>query len=189
MNELVRRGADGDCTKTRAAIEAAIRADRRESLELLLVAGANPNRGAGEFPDYVRTFSAAVEGRVFFGRSLDITRVLLAHGADTEQRDEYRWNPRTERADDTGLPYTRCEIDLRRATPLIAATVAGDIALVRELLASKADLMANDADGKTALDYARTRSDPEMISALQRGRPTGSANAPLQRTSGSIRPC
>lgn len=132
MNELVRRGADGDCTKTRAAIEAAIRADRRESLELLLVAGANPNRGAGEFPDYVRTFSAAVEGRVFFGRSLDITRVLLAHGADTEQRDEYRWNPRTERADDTGLPYTRCEIDLRRATPLIAATVAGDIALVRE---------------------------------------------------------
>jgi ankyrin repeat protein len=125
---------------------------------------------------------------VLFGRTLDITRVLLAHGANTEQRDEYRWNPHTERADDTGMPYARCEIDLRRATPLIAATVGGDIALVREFLAFGADLMARDADGKTALDYARARSDREMISALQGG-PRAPANRPLQPTSGAIRPC
>jgi ankyrin repeat protein len=168
VKDLIARGAVAVCGKTAARIEQAIRDDRVKELALLLDAGASPNRSSGEFPDRPDSLALAFEGHAFGGRSLEATHLLLKHGADPNQRGSYSWNLRRLRADDTGVPYTRYEVELLDATPLIAAAVAGDVDFAKALLDSGADVTARDAKGQTALDYAKKTANPEILTLLAR---------------------
>lgn len=76
-------------------------------------------------------------------RSLEITRLLIEHGA----------------------PVNAVQAD--HITPLHAAAQNGDIAIVRLLLAAGADPNLRDAEGKTALDFAREEDHSEVVELLQ----------------------
>ncbi len=77
-------------------------------------------------------------------RSLEITRLLIEHGA----------------------PVNAVQAD--SFTPLHAAAQNGDIAIVRLLLEAGADPNLRDAEGKTALDYAQAENHAEVIELLRR---------------------
>lgn len=66
------------------------------------------------------------------------------------------------------VPYTRYDVELWEATPLIAAAALSDVDFAKVLLDSGADVTARDAEGQTALDYARKTANPEMLTLLGR---------------------
>jgi ankyrin repeat protein len=75
-------------------------------------------------------------------RSLEITRLLLEHGA----------------------PVNAFQAD--NFTPLHAAAQNGDVEIIRLLLSAGADPNLRDAEGKTALDFARAEDHAEVIELL-----------------------
>lgn len=75
-------------------------------------------------------------------RSLDITRLLLEHGA----------------------PVNAAQAD--NFTPLHAAAQNGDIEIVKLLVAAGANPNLADAEGKTPLDFARMEQNKEVIELL-----------------------
>jgi hypothetical protein len=185
VTELIARGAVVHCHKTMARLEDAIRDDRSDALALLLRAGVNPNRLTGEFVNE-RSINLAFEERLYRGRSLKVMRLLLEHGATPNQRDNYSWNPKTHYTDDdTKTPYLRYEVELTHATPLMAAVVAQDFALVTLLVEFAADVNAADAKGKTAFDYAREGRNQEITAVLER-RNQRSPRTPRPSTGGAV---
>lgn len=75
-------------------------------------------------------------------RSLEVTRLLIEHGA----------------------PVNAAQAD--QFTPLHAAAQNGDVEIVRLLLSAGADPNLRDAEGKTALDFAQTENHAEVIELL-----------------------
>jgi ankyrin repeat protein len=53
-----------------------------------------------------------------------------------------------------------------KETPLMIASRQGSVAAVRELLKRGADKSLTNVHGQTALDFARTRNDQEIIALL-----------------------
>lgn len=113
--------------------------------------------------------SLAVEERVARGRSLGTIQVLLEHGTAPDQRGNHQWKPVRRLTDDVGAPYWFYEIVLPRATPLMAAVVAGDLPPARMLLEFGADPSARNAYGKTPVDHAREAGNEAMLSLLEHG--------------------
>jgi ankyrin repeat protein len=151
--DLVRRGANLRCAEMSGRLRNAIVEDHIGELAALLDIGFDPNVPGDEFGTSI-SMSLAFDAREFRNRSLASTRLLLQHGVNPNQLSDFKWNPRHERADDTGAPFVRYEVDLHGATPLIAATVAGDLDLVKLLLEYGADSSVRDEAGMTAMDYA-----------------------------------
>ncbi len=108
-----------------------------EVADYLLERGAEVNSPSHN-PMKVMPLHSAVAAR-----SLEITRLLLEHGA----------------------PVNAAQAD--NFTPLHAAAQNGDIEIVRLLLAYGADPNLRDAEGKTALDMARAEGHTEVIDLLQ----------------------
>jgi ankyrin repeat protein len=161
---LVSLGATG------CALNAAIGDARTNDLALLLQAGADPNaadcrprpRFAGDRdpPEPPLPLQLAFTMHRIGRRGMESARLLLQHGADPNHRYEYRWGRYT-------VPSGRYSVELRDATPLIAASVLGDPAFVTLLLDAGADVNARDAAGKSALDYAREGTHDEIVALLR----------------------
>lgn len=124
-----------------------------DAAELLLTRGANPNIGdrTGMTPLY-----AAVDLHTMqfgFGRpnpsptqvaaSVDMVRALLAHGADPNARLAARTLKRVYTAGDGRLG--------KGATPYMRAARAGDVPLMKMLLASGADATLSQENGNSPL--------------------------------------
>ena len=75
--------------------------------------------------------------------SYEAAEALCAHGAELDARDDDQW------------------------TPLIFAVYAGSTKICEMLLALGADPSLKDKKGKTALDCARRRNNPECAALLQ----------------------
>jgi uncharacterized protein len=163
---LRKRGAIGACAETAERLFKAIYFDRESDLALLLDCGADPNRGPGE-SGAPHPLTLAFERRLFGGRSLNSLSALIQHGADRNHRDRYRWNPRQFSADAGGGDgHYQYDVELSGATLLIAASVAGDLALARLLIGAGADINARDAEGHTAFDYAEKSANSQMMDVL-----------------------
>lgn len=77
-------------------------------------------------------------------RSLDITRLLLEHGA----------------------PVNACQAD--NYTPLHAAAQNGDFEIVKLLVDAGADATLVDAEGDTPLDFARIENFDQIVAYLEK---------------------
>jgi ankyrin repeat protein len=166
VKDLVARGAVAVCSKTSANIESAIRYNNLTELALLLDAGADPNLGPGEPSNRPYSLLLAFEGHAFKKQGLEATGLLLKHGANPNQRGNYSWGLRRVLAEDGRTFYTRPAVELRDATPLIAAALAGDVSFAKVVLEAGADTSAHDATGQTALDYAKKVDKLEMLNLL-----------------------
>lgn len=83
MTWLLRHGAEVDRTSTgETALHSAVRSDSRESVDLLLAAGANPNQQ--DVDDWTPLFSA---------QSREVIRTLRKAGADPKLTDEVGGGP------------------------------------------------------------------------------------------------
>ena len=131
---------------------------------------------------------------------VEITRVLLEHGADREARDKNGWSP-LERASDGGhaeLVQVLLEYgahanarDAKKRTPLYLASNWGKPAVVRALLEHGADVEARSNDYQTPLHRAKKEEVVRLL--LEHG---ADANAldiknrtPLHRLSEAGRAC
>ena len=105
-------------------------------VSLLLDAGAEVN-SASRNPQQVMPLHSSVASH-----SLDITRVLLEHGADVNavQQDGY--------------------------TPLLEAAQAGELEILELLLQYGADPLGRREDGQTALDLARQEGHSDIVARL-----------------------
>lgn len=106
-------------------------------VELLLDSGAEVG-SASRNPLNVQPINSAVAGQ-----HLEITRLLLAHGADPNARQG------------------------ENITPLHAAAQNGQIEMIQLLLDHGADPRALDGNGKTAYDYAVEASHPQAAELVK----------------------
>ena len=132
---------------------------------LLLQFGANPQ---GDH------FSPL--GMATWMRANDVTQALVEHGANVNVVDGDGNRPLLIAAADKYSPSGLlllahgADPNVRRAnsrrTPLMEAATSGNTALVRALLAKRADLTLKDVRGKTALDFAREYRREKIVSLL-----------------------
>jgi len=111
---------------------------QEEVVAYLLEAGAKLDSASHNPMKVMPLHSAVAAG------SLEITRLLLKHGA----------------------PVNEPQAD--NFTPLHAAAQNGDIEIVRLLLEAGADPYLRDADGKTAIDLAREGNFTDIVQLLER---------------------
>jgi uncharacterized protein len=109
----------------------------KEVVEVLLAGGANPNLQSKNAFKAVPLQSAAVRGR------LEIARMLVEHGAETNVRGEGGY------------------------TPLHEVASSGQIEFAKLLLQHNADINAKGDDGKTPLGIALASKQVEMAEFLR----------------------
>ena len=110
-------------------------------------------------------------------RTPNVVQALVEHGADVNAVDSDGNSPLLDAAADkfspSGLlllahganPNVRRSIS--RRTPLMEAAQSGNTALVQALLEKKPDLTLKDAQGKTALDFAREYDRVKIVDLLK----------------------
>ena len=108
-----------------------------EAVEMLLARGALPNRASNNAQRVTPLHSAVAHQHVA------IARMLIAHGAEVDARQESDF------------------------TPLQEAAHHGSVELVRMLLAAGATVDLRNAFGKTALDYAQENGNAEVTALLE----------------------
>lgn len=111
---------------------------QKESVRILLAAGADPNRHS-ENGLHVAPINSSASAR-----QIEITRMLLDAGADPNARE------------------------MSEYTPLFSAAANGQIEMAELLIAHGADPNARAADGKTPIDFAREKNQPDMVAYLQK---------------------
>jgi ankyrin repeat protein len=121
-----------------APLSLAVFFGHQETVEALLVAGAEVNVATRETMKVTPLHSAAA------ARQLAIARVLIAHGAKVNAGQA-----------ESGF------------TPLHEAAGNGDIEFAKLLLAHGAEINAKMTDGKTPLAFAISRSQTEMVTFLR----------------------
>jgi ankyrin repeat protein len=142
----------------------AVRSNHAEAVKELLAMGADVffNEGV-PLSEAVSVHNVAIE------------RLLLDAGADPNRRATevgnlplaFLWHdaPSAQLLLDYGAD---ADLQWKGHTTLIAATVAGDTAFVKLLLDAGAGAALRDAEGHTALDYAKQRGNGEIIALLTR---------------------
>ena len=110
-------------------------------------------------------------------RAPNVVKALVEHGADVNVVDNYGNSPLIDAAADKFSPSGRLLLahganpnvrhSLSCKTPLMEAAQSGNTALVQALLEKKADLTLKDAQGKTALDFAREYDRRKIVSLLK----------------------
>jgi ankyrin repeat protein len=113
----------------------------RETVEMLLAAGAEVNTASRESMKVTPLHSAAA------ARQAAIARVLIAHGANVNAAQS-----------ESGF------------TPLHEAALNGDLEFARLLVEHGADVNAEMKDGKTPLGFALEQNKTEMVAFLRERR-------------------
>jgi hypothetical protein len=176
-----KRGLDGELELRQAQppLVAAAERDDLSEVHRLLKAGT-PVNSSSSILGATALLTAAGQGH------LEVVRLLLKYGADVNARSG-GWTPlplalangvTTEVARllvAHGADVNAREPDLQR-TALMMAASAGELALVRLLLEKGAEVHARDADGRSALEVART---PEISSLLRERGGTPRAPGPV----------
>jgi ankyrin repeat protein len=142
MSELLSKGVkiDGKTRSGKTALVAAARAQQEESVKWLLTKGADANLYAKEGPlEAPPLWNAMLCNRSLFNFSIPL--LLLRHGASANATDPYL-----------------------KQTPLHVAAWLDNLLAVAILLNAGSDVKAQDAEGKTPLDYAE---DIEIINLLK----------------------
>jgi ankyrin repeat protein len=137
----------------------------------LIAAGTEPNGGPSGYPDsYAPLMWAARHGNI------ELMRLLLAAGADTERRDfngdrAMVWAASAGQAGSialliaAGSPVDAPD-DPYQMSPLMLAARSGHPHAVRILIIARADLDARDHSGGTALYEAVLTQNPESVRLL-----------------------
>lgn len=118
---------------------------------------------------------------------VDRVRTLLYAHVDTNERNYAGITPLTVAAEKGNLEIVKLLVESGQAdvnltssygiTPLIAACAAGQTETVKYLIAHGADAAAKDNTGKSALQYAATANNPDLMAILCKNNPTA-ANVP-----------
>ena len=152
-----------------------------EAVQILLEAGADPNRRWGDHGDHlplqeaIDDLPAGVPAGATLPHVDEIVRLLLRHGADPNMRwcpltSRVAWDARVDRA------LWACVSD-KGVTPLIEAAAADQADTVYRLLDAGADLRLEDWTGRGAIDYARSDVVHELLISASRY-PTRAASRP-----------
>ena len=167
IKRLRLRGAKGSCPELMKELFQAIADDNLKQLPTVLEAGTDPNGAYGDWCNpplalayQIRAFSYR-DGRPEAKRGTGVLAILLKNGADPNGR----WAPGCGGID------SELWIGVERITPLMIATVAGDRAFVKLLIAAGADVTAEDTKGGTALYYGQNSGLPsrsEIVALLSR---------------------
>ena len=150
---LIDAALDGNTKQVRLALEngADVNAANEEGGTALMMAGFN---GHGKIVELLLDRGARVDSRDVLGRTAlmysasgpypDTVRILLEHGADPNISDKSE-----------------------NFTALMFAAAEGQAEVVRALLRHGASWEKIDADGETALDFARSNGHSEVVQLLE----------------------
>lgn len=144
---------------------------------------------AGADPAYRRPFDllcvACSQGLVDRGIRLEILRLLLAHGADANNRGEYGFTPLMAARDaqvarlliEHGARVNDAE-SRQGMNALHMAVYRKDTSLASVLIEAGTNVNARDAEGQTPLDRAIALGDSPMVSLLENHGGTRGAGTP-----------
>lgn len=106
---------------------------------------------------------------------IDTVKILLAHGAEINQADEFGWTALSLSCTNKSLELARLliyaganpnEADLHEKTPLVYAASCGSIELVKLLISHGAQLFSQKNYGYKALEHAVQSGHIEVASHL-----------------------
>ncbi|HJM68964.1 MAG TPA: ankyrin repeat domain-containing protein [Candidatus Babeliales bacterium] len=150
------------------ALMVAVRAGRLNVVNELIALGAEVNVASGPMLN-TPLIEATIKG------NLEMVEVLLEAGADVNKENRFGFTPLMEAADWGHLGIVKVlleagalvdsETDEFKTTALIMAVRSNRIPIIKELVAAGADPDKLDADGKSALIYAK---DSDVIAALSK---------------------
>ena len=103
---------------------------------------------------------------------VEITRVLLEHGADSEARNEYGYSPLYKATESGHVELVQVLLEYgadanargyRGCRPLYLASYSGYLAIMRMLLKHGADVKAQDEENETPLHWAREEEVARLL--------------------------